>query len=418
MRRVRIRCGLDVAVEGRPDGVQITEGPPVRSVGILGRDLRGLRPRLRVGVGDHVALGDVLLEDRAWPTRVVTSPGSGVVSHIARGERRRLSNIVITLGGDEQRTFPSHDRGDLADLPRQQVVDRLLASGLWTALRRRPFSEVPLPGDVPAALFVTAMDTRPLALDVEAIVEDARQPFLDGLAVLGRLTEGPLYLCRAPGSEVPAGDERRASVMEFMGPHPAGLVGTHIHELHPVGRTRSAWYVGYQDAIAIGRLFTTGRLVVERIAGLAGPCVRRPRLVRTRQGASIDDLLQGELDGRPARRIAGCVLYGHEAVGTQAWLGLRQDTVAVIPQAAASLQGVPGPLVPVAAHSRVFPFDLPAVPLLRALLAGDIERAEALGCLELDAEDLALSTYICPSKSDYGALLRRTLETLAREGWA
>ncbi|MHC5011076.1 MAG: NADH:ubiquinone reductase (Na(+)-transporting) subunit A, partial [Planctomycetota bacterium] len=404
MRRVRIRKGLDLDVPGRPERA-ITPGRPVRSVAVLGSDHPAFGARLRVEAGDRVREGDVLFEHRRIPALVVTSPGCGVVSHIERGARRALVSIVVELDGDEAVRFPVHDAGALDRLEREAIVDTLLRSGLWTALRARPFGRVPSPDDALHALFVTALDTRPLAPDLEAIVDSAGDAFHAGLAVLRRLTPESIYLCRAPGSSVSPGDVPGIQVAEFAGPHPAGLPGTHIHHLARVDAGRSAWHVGAQDVIAVGRLFLTGRPDVERVVALGGPAVCRPRLVRTRLGAALTDLLHGELDDGPTRVVSGSVLHGHHAEGPRAFLGRYDEQVAALPERPArrratttAQHGRRTTMVPVEAFERVLPFDTLAVPLLRSLLVGDVESARALGCAELVEEDLALCTYVCPGK--------------------
>ena len=239
--------------------------------------------------------------------------------------------------------------------------------------------------------------------------------------------------------------------MEFSGPHPAGLPGTHIHYLDPVAADRSVWHIGYQDVIAIGHLFKTGRLLTERVVSVGGPGAVKPRLLRTRPGASITELLAGEVaPQRNCRLISGSVLGGFAAEGPMAFLGRYDNQISVIveqaerrlfgwfgtawdkysfavPFAAARSQarlreittarnGRRAAMIPVAAFERVMPLDILPVPLLRALLVKDTDSAQALGCLELAEEDLALASFVCPAKQDYGAALRLNLEQIEKEG--
>ncbi len=237
------------------------------------------------------------------------------------------------------------------------------------------------------------------------------------------------------------------TVEEFSGPHPAGAPGTHIHVVDPVDHHRISWHVGYQDVAAIGRLVTTGRLDVERVVALAGPGVVRPRLLRTRVGASTDDLTRGELAPGEQRIISGSVLDGRAASGeADGWLGRYHQQISVLPEGrerelfgwiapgarkfslwrvvlghfhrggalplTTTTNGGPRAMVPIGGYERVLPLDLPATFLLRALITGDVEQAEALGVLELDEEDLALCTFVCPGKYEYGPLLRAMLERI------
>jgi Na+-transporting NADH:ubiquinone oxidoreductase subunit A len=443
--RFKIRRGLDLPLSGEPEQL-IGEGPPVTSVALLGDDHPGLRPSLLVAVGERVRLGQPLFADRRYPEVRFASPGAGVVRSINRGERRALQSVVVELDGDERERFPTHPRDSLPGLARARVSEMLLASGLWTALRTRPYGRVPAPGSTPHSVFVTATDTNPLAPRPEVIIEAQRDDFVDGLSVLSRLTEGPVFLCKSVGSDIPAGDPDRVTVAEFEGPHPAGLAGTHIHLLDPVGPRKTVWHVGYQDVIAIGRLFTRGQLRVERVVALAGSGVQRPRLVRTRLGASTNELLRGELREGESRIISGSVLSGRHALAPVAYLGRFHTQVCAISEGRSrellpwllwgldscatglplkrrrarrdptpSLHGRPKTMLPLGTFERVVPLDILPTPLLRALLIRDTDMARALGCLELDEEDLALCSFLCPSKIEYGPLLRSVLAQIEKE---
>lgn len=440
--RFRIRRGLDLPLGGKPEQ-RIDDGGTVASVAVVAEDHPELGPSVAVREGDRVRAGDVLFRDRRAPEIVFTSPGAGVVEAIHRGLRRALRSVVIRLEGSDEVRWEPIERSRLAELDPAAARDALLRTGLWTSLRTRPFGRIPRPDARPAALFVTAIDTNPLAPDPAVVIGARRDAFLDGLTVLGRLVDAPIFLSRAPGADVPAGDPGRVAVAEFAGPHPAGLVGTHVHLLAPAGRRRTVWHVGHQDVIAIGATFATGRPALERVVALAGPMVRRPRLVRTRHGASIEDLTRGELLEGPCRLVSGSVLSGRLAARPVHHLGPYHVQISVLPDErpaelvtalsprrawsihrplwpsrrrafTTSLHGRPQPMIPVDTFERVMPLDVLPAPLFRALLAGDLETAEALGCLELEEEDLALATLVCPAKIDYGRLLRAALGELAK----
>ncbi len=443
-RAFRCRRGLDVPIGGVPEPA-VFDASPVTSVALLGHDYPGLRPAMRVEVGERVALGQALFADRDRPEILFTAPGSGVVTAINRGARRSLDSVVVALDGDDERRFDACPSGELAGLERKTVAATLLASGCWTAFRTRPFGRVPEPGSAPRSLFVTAMDTNPLAADPAAIIAGRRDDFVAGLTAISRLSDGPVHVCHAPGAEIPLDGAGRCLAASFAGPHPAGLPGTHIHLLDPVGAGGTVWHIGYQDVIAIGRLFTTGRLSTERIVALGGPPVLRPRLLRSRLGAGLAELTRGEVADVPARVISGSVLSGHRAAGALAYLGRYHTQVAVIAEgwqarhpggrrwpaiaaflaalrtrgrtkeATTVLNGRTTTMLPLEVYDRVMPLDILAVPLLRALLVGDVERARELGCLELDEEDVALWGFVCPSKIDYGTLLRAVLGRLEAE---
>ncbi|WP_305041321.1 Na(+)-translocating NADH-quinone reductase subunit A [Geoalkalibacter sp.] len=448
MKTIRIRRGLDLPLVGAPEP-HIDKGTFVRRVAVLGPDYAGLKPTMAVSEGEQVRAGQVLFTDKRSPEVRFTAPGSGRVTAVHRGPKRVLLGVEIALDGEDAQSFPAFGEGRLEQLSRAEVVENLLASGLWTALRRRPFERVPDPEETPAALFVTALASDPLAADPALVIAERPKDFANGLRVLGHLCAGPLFLCQAPGVALPRAG--RAESVAFTGPHPAGLPGTHIHHLLPVHGERCVWHLGYQDVIAIGHLFVTGQLLHERILALGGPGIRRPRLIRTRLGAHLGDLLRDELREGRWRLVSGSPLSGHQAEGPLAFLGRYHTQACVLPEAEARPQALgwlrPGSdafsvrnlflgalarrrpralntalggerraIYPIGTYEQVLPFDLSATYLLRALAAGDMDEARALGCLELAEEDLALCSFVCPGKNDFGPLLRDLLDEIEKEG--
>ncbi|MBS4051491.1 MAG: Na(+)-translocating NADH-quinone reductase subunit A [Methylomonas sp.] len=444
-----IKKGLDLPITGRPEQ-KITDGNSVKSVALLGNDYVGLKPKMLVAEGDKVKLGQVLFSDKKNPGVNFTAPGAGTVKAIHRGEKRALLSVVIELKGNEQEKFASYKEADLANLTADQVKENLLSSGLWTAFVTRPYGKVPGIDSTPSSIFVTAIDTRPLAADPSVIIKERANDFANGLSIIAKLTAGKTYLCKAAGADV--GSHPSVQVAEFAGPHPAGLPSTHIHLVDPVNINKFVWHIDYQAVIAIGALFTTGKLNVERIVSLAGPTVKNPRLVRTRVGASLDDLVAGELQDVENRVISGSVLYGHEAAGPLAFLGANCLQVSVLKEGRErELFGwiVPGQnkysamnvyvsskdrqsgrqfplttdkngsnraIVPVGVYESVMPLDILATPLLKAIVVGDSDTAQALGCLELNEEDVSLFTFVDPGKHDFAPVLRANLTKIEKEG--
>ena len=448
--RIRIKKGLDIPIAGAPDQ-QIESGPPVNRVALIGPDYVGLKPTMLVAEGDRVQLGQPLFTDKKTEGVQYTSPGCGRVAAINRGARRVFESLVIELDGEESVTFESGLSGDVGSASRDAVRALLVESGLWTALRTRPFSKVPAPESSPAAIFVQAIDTNPLALQPQHVIREQPEPFQVGLAALGRLTDGAVYVCSAAGSDLPGVDDARVSPVEVEGPHPAGLAGTQIHFLEPASLNRTVWYIGYQDVIGIGILCLTGRLDVQRVISLAGPQVEKPRLLRTRLGADLSDLTDGQLKSGDNRVISGSVLSGRTAAGPFSFLGRYHQQVSVIREGrdreflgwqrpggdlfsatrgflsalaadgrrfelTTSRHGGKRAMVPIGTYERVMPHDMLPTFLLRALITGDAEQAQALGALELDEEDLALCTFVCPGKYVYGPLLRQVLDHIEKEG--
>lgn len=446
--RITVKRGLDVPLAGSPRQ-QIDEAPAASAVGLLGRDYPGLKPRMRVAEGDRVRLGDPLFSDKRLPGVDFTSPGCGIVEAIHRGARRVLQSVVVRLDGDDEVTFDARRREDLSALDGDELRRILCRAGLWTALRTRPFSAVPDPASAPHSIFVTAIDTHPLAAPPEWIVATAGEDFEAGLAALTRLTAGKVYVCTAPGAEVPVPAHEQLERAEFAGPHPAGLAGTHIHFLDPVSAAKTVWYLGYQDVIAVGRLLTTGRIPTERIVALTGPMVERPRLLRTRLGAGIAELVEGELRPGNVRVVSGSVLGGHRAVGWARFLGRYHQQITVLAEGGrreffgwlrpgrrrfsavnaftsalretgplrlnTSQHGSPRAMVPIGNFEKVLPLDMLPAPLLKALVVRDMETAVELGCLELDEEDVALLSFVDCGKYEYGPVLRENLDALLAE---
>ena len=451
-RSFDIRKGLDLPIEGRPSG-GIEDGPAIASCAVIGTDTIGLKPKMLVEEGQAVSLGQPLFADKRFDSVVLTAPAGGRVEAINRGPRRILESVVIAI--DEKAdtiSFGEHDAKKIDGLEADTVKEVLLKSGLWPSLRTRPYSKIPDPKTAPAAIFVTAMDTRPLAADPTVIIADATEDFSNGLKLIAKLTGGKTYVCHAPGADLPAVDIGDLSYASFSGIHPAGLVGTHIHFLDPVSAEKTVWHLGYQDVIAIGRLFHTGKLPTERVVAVSGPAASTPALFRTRVGAHIPDLIRDSVakNDRDVRIISGDVLNGHTATDAYSFLGRFHQQVTLMPEGNqreafgwiipslkkfatanvhlsslfgldkiklnTSLQGSPRAMVPIGLFEDVMPMDMLATQLLRALLVMDTDDAQALGALELDEEDLALCSYVCMSKYEYGMALRACLDKIEAEG--
>jgi len=447
---IKIKKGLDLPISGEPQQV-IEQGRAIRNVAVLGGDYPGMKPTMAVGEGDTVRKGQVLFTDKKTEGVQYTAPAGGRVAHIHRGAKRVLLSVVIEVDeGTGEETFASHPADQLATLDRQLVVDQLVNSGAWTALRTRPFARVPHPSSAPRSIFVTAMDTNPLTADANVVISERANEFAAGLDLLATLTEGAVFVCHGEGKFLPTGNAKNIAAHEFSGPHPAGLPGTHIHFLDPVSANKTVWYVGYQDVIAFGHLFLTGSIATERVVALAGAGVAKPRLIKTSMGASTDELTAGELNDGEQRVISGSVLAGHTAQGAEAFLGRYHNQVSVIPEDrerklfgylapgndthsvfpafvskwlgeravnfSTTTNGSTRGMVPIGTFEQVMPMDILATQLLRSLLVGDLETAVNLGCLELDEDDIALCTYACPGKYEYGPVLRDVLTQIEKEG--
>jgi Na+-transporting NADH:ubiquinone oxidoreductase subunit A len=410
-----------------------------------------MKPTMTVAVGDSVQKGQEIFADKKIAGVSYTAPASGRVAAINRGARRVFQSLVIEVDDTaEPKRFQRHTPEEARQLSADAVKSVLTDSGQWTAIRVRPYSKVADPATTPAGLFITAIDTQPLALDPAAVIAENPEAFMLGQDILAQLVNCPVYLCCEAGAEIPRGEHSRIERADFSGPHPAGLVGTHIHYLLGASLSTLAWHVGYQDVIAIGRLFMEGELYTDRIISLAGPQVSSPRPVRTRVGADLQELTAGQLADGETRVISGSVLGGRGVQSDTAYLGRYHNQVTAIAEGrdrafmgwlspgrekhsvmgiylsswfgmrptamTTNTNGSERAMVPVGNYERVVPLDVLPTQLLRALLVGDTETAQALGCLELDEEDLALCTYVCPGKYEYGPILRDNLTRIEKEG--
>ena len=451
--------GLRLPIQGEPTQ-QVEAARASTRIALLGADYPGLRPTMHAKVGETVKRGQLLFEDKKMPGVRFTSPGAGKVVAINRGEKRVFQSMVIELtrgeiegraGRAEQVAFNSFTGKHPTSLAGSQVKTLLIESGLWTALRGRPFARVADPEGQPHSIFVTVTDSNPLAPSVGVAMADQGHRFKLGLAAIAKLTEGAVYVCTEPGMSLDLPDESRIQVEEFSGPHPAGTVGYHIHKLDPVDRHKLVWYLGYQDVVAIGELFDSGELYLDRVISLAGPMVKQPRLLRTRIGASTDVLTEGELSPGETRVISGSALSGRNARGDKiGYLGRYDNQITVLAEGrereflgwltpgsdkysvvkthlgalipgkrfalSTALHGSRRNIVPIGMYEKVVPFDLMPTQLLKSLLMRDVEVAERLGCLELAEEDVALCSFVCPGKNDYGPCLRDVLTLIEKEG--
>ncbi|MDA3860621.1 MAG: Na(+)-translocating NADH-quinone reductase subunit A [Melioribacteraceae bacterium] len=445
MAKVKIKKGLNLPLNGSPKQ-EISKTILTKKVALLGDDYVGMKPTMLVAVGDEVKKGQFLFADKKTPGVKFTATASGKIIEINRGEKRAFKSMVIEKYGSEEITFKSYSENELSNLTADSIKENLIESGLWTSLRVRPFSKVADPSTTPNSIFVTAMDTNPLAPSIEKVLEGKEKAFENGLKVLDKLIEGKIFLCKAPNSKISIIDSSKLIVEEFEGPHPSGLVGTHIHFLDPVSSSKNVWYVNAQDVAAIGNLFTTGKIDTDRIISVGGSQVKLPTLIKTEIGADLNELTTDALKDGENRVISGSVFTGHHATGFVSYLGRYHQQVSVIEEESkreflgwvnpfgnrfsiksvvmpkkvlnfsTSLHGGKRSIVPVGSYEAVMPLDILPNYLLRALAVNDIEEAEQLGCLELDEEDLGLCSFVCPSKINHGENLRSNLTQIEKEG--
>ncbi|HIJ79917.1 MAG: Na(+)-translocating NADH-quinone reductase subunit A [Desulfobulbaceae bacterium] len=441
-----IKKGLDIPISGEP--VQtIQPGNPVTEIGLLGFDYVGLKPSMAVKVGEQVTAGQLLFTDKKNPGVKFTAPIGGTISAINRGPRRRFESIVIRVAGNERLSFQTTELTPVA------IKATLIESGQWTALRTRPYGKVPTLESSPSSLFITAMDTQPLAADPAVVINQYLDDFILGVKILQNLAP-KTFLCTKAGQKIPTDDLPGIIVARFAGPHPAGLASTHIHFLDPVRPGKEVWQIDYQEVIAIGHLFGTGYLQSERVVALTGPAMKKPRLIKTLAGASITELAANEINDPGCRLLAGSVLSGHRLGegGVHGFLGRHQHQVCALTEGDGSgflnwlrpggerfstlplfistllkksgakmamntaAWGGKRAIFPLGTYEKVMPLNLIATSLLKSIATGNTEKAAALGCLELVEEDLALCSFVCPGKNNFGPMLREVLTRIEEDG--
>ena len=449
---IRIRKGLNIPLKGSPNSAAVNLST-TRSVGLLGDDYVGMKPTMLVSEGDAVKAGDILFEDKKNKGVVFTSPGSGVIESINRGARRSLQSIVINLDKEENfKEFNSYKSNELHDIDPSKIREQLINSGLWTSFRTRPFSKTPSIDSFPESLFINCMDTNPLSLNPNEVISIEKNTFHAGISILSRFLDSKIYLCTS--KDFSSEDFKFPNVHHrtFEGPHPSGLSGTHMHHISPASLKNILWSINYSDVINLGYLFLNGRIPIHKYISLCGPQVESPRILKVRIGACTDELCAGQLKPSDNRIISGSVINGREAVGPFAYLGKFHTQVSVLEETSMAdreflnwmmpglnkhsklslfahsifpkklldiktlMNGADRSIVPIGIYEEVLPYNLLPTILLRYLVLKDTEKVQALGGLELDEEDLALCSYVCPSKYDFGSILRSNLSSIEAEG--
>ena len=449
---IEIKKGLDIPISGSSEH-KITDFKKPRSVALIGSDYHGLKPAMLVKEGDEVKIGQPLFEDKANLGVLFTSPAGGVIESINRGERRALQSVVIELDQNEEKvSFDSIKTTDFSNHTSNSIRESLINSGLWTSFRTRPYSRIPSVASNPAAIFLNCMDTNPLAMDPEIVISSNIEDFELGISAIKLLSDCPIHICTKEKSTLNIQLQDRVNKHTFAGPHPSGLVGTHMHFISPASLSNINWHLSYSDVILIGSFFKTGKIPTTTYVCLSGPKINHPRIISTRIGACIDEICAGELNQSDNRIVSGSLINGREATGPYSYLGKYHNQICVIEEPSssdrelfdwallgrnkfsklgifitslfknkkfdikASMYGPDRSILPLGVYEEVFPLNLLVTLLLRQLAVGDTEELQSLGVLELDEEDLALCSFVCPSKHDFGRLLRERLTTIETEG--
>ncbi len=443
----KIRKGLNISLAGKAEKF-FGKTNASELYAVKPGDFHGLVPRLEVKEGSRVKAGTPLFVDKNIPEICFTAPVSGTVMAINRGERRVILEVVIKA--DEQTEYEQFSTGSPVSLSREEITALLLKSGLWPAIKQRPYNIVANPASTPKSIFISAFDTAPLAPDYDFIVQGAENDFQTGIDALSKLTSGKVHV--NVSDEYPASvaytKVKNAQTNYFRGPHPAGNVGVQIQRIDPINKGDIIWVLGLQEVIAVGRLFNKGIYDASKIIALAGSEVLNPRYYRIISGASVKSLVTGFVQKGDQRYISGNPLTGQQ-VSLSGFIGYYDSQLSVIPEGNHSeflgwalpglnkysfsrafwswlnpdgkyildtnLNGGHRPFVITGIYERVFPFNIYPMQLLKAIIAEDIDQMEQLGIYEVAEEDFALCEFVCPSKTEMQILIRKGMDLMKKE---
>ena len=444
---IRIKKGVNIKLEGTAERVYANI-PASEHYVIKPSDFTGLTPKLTVKVGDKVQAGSSLFFDKENPSVIISSPVSGEISEIRRGEKRKILGVVIKA--DTEITYKKFSKAEAKDLSREQIIEQMLAAGVWPFVRQRPFAVIANPTDMPKAVFISAFDSAPLACDNDFVLHGMEKEFQAGLDIVTKLTEGTTHLNIDGNSNSSSvfTSAKGVQINNVSGPHPAGNVGVQIHHINPINKGEVVWYMHPQDVMTIGRLFSEGIYDATRLIALAGSQVEKPRYYRTMQGASISAMTQGNIKEGDNRFISGNVLTGSK-ITEDGNLGFYSNEITVIPEGkeqdflgwllpsfskfslsrtffswlnpkkeytiSANMNGEERAYVVTGQYEKVLPMDVYPQHLIKAIMIGDIELMENLGIYEVAEEDFALCEFACTSKIPIQEILREGLDLVRKE---
>ena len=446
---ITLRKGLDINLAGAASK-QLSALPMASEYGLSPLDFEGVTPKLLVKVGDEVKAGTPLFFNKADERILFTSPVSGVVSAINRGEKRKVLSVTVTPA--EKQTYEEFPKLDAKKASREEVVEVLLKSGLWPMIQQRPYGIIANPSDQPKAIFISAFDSAPLAPDYGFVLENEMAAVEAGIAVLGRLTEGKVHLSMLKGSEGKFAAVKGAELHTFAGKHPVGNVGVQIHHIDPINKGEVVWTVNVQDLAILGRFVREGKVDLHKTIAVTGSEISEPQYYRVVAGARLDSILAGKIkqqkEGDSVRVIAGNALTGVKRT-QEDFLAFYANQLTVLPEGDkyelfgwmmprfkkfsvsrayfswlcpkkqykldTNLNGGERPFVVTGLYEEYLPMDIYPVYLLKACLAGDIDKMESLGIYEVVEEDLALCEFVDPSKIEWQQALRDGINLMIKE---
>ena len=446
---ITLRKGLDINLEGKPQPA-VSDAPAASEYALSPLDFEGVIPKLLVKEGDRVKAGTPLFFNKYDERVLFTSPVSGVVAAINRGEKRKVLSVTVTP--DAAQTCEEFEKPDLKAASRDQIVSLLLRSGLWPLIVQRPYGIIADPSDTPKAVFISAFDSAPLAPDYDFALRGQEENLQAGIEALRKLTSGKVHLSVRAGSQSPLATLPNAEIHTFAGKHPVGNVGVQIHHIDPINRGETVWTVNIQDVAIIGRLMREGRVDMHRVIAVTGSEIEKPAYRRIIAGARVDSVVSGNVKKQPEgsriRFISGNVLTGTKTA-PEGYMGFYANQLTAIPEGDkyellgwamprldkfsvsrsyfswlfprkaynldTNLNGGERPFVVTGLYERYLPMDIYPVYLLKACLAGDIEKMENLGIYEVVEEDFALCEFVDPSKIEIQQIIRDGINLMIRE---
>ncbi|MDP3915981.1 MAG: Na(+)-translocating NADH-quinone reductase subunit A [Bacteroidota bacterium] len=445
-KHFKLKRGLDIRLKGGAEAV-LGSVSQIRTVALKPTDFPGLTPKLKVKADMQVKAGDALFFDKYHPEILFSSPVSGTVKAINRGERRKILEIVVESDGKMESL--AFTKADPSVLSREQVKTHLLQSGLWPFLKQRPYGILAKPADVPKHIFISCFDSAPLAPDYSFILKGQEKILQSGINALAKLTEGKVFLGLPDGNTGFFGQLKNVETNIFSGPHPAGVVGIQIHQVSPINKGEIVWTINLLDVLFIGRLFETGKIDMRKIVALTGSEVNTPKYYPTILGGCLENVLVNNTKKEVKERIiSGNVLTGTK-VEQDDYLGFFDHQLTVIPEGDnyefmgwadpgfnkftaskaffsklfpkksytldANLHGGERAFVLSGQYEKYLPMDILPVYLLKSILANDIDKMEELGIYEIVEEDLALCEYACTSKIKVQDIVRQGLDLMMKE---
>lgn len=444
---VKLRKGLDIRLKGTAAKQKTQISPAYEEVALMPQDFVGVTPKPVVREGDVVKAGDTLFVNKASQEVGFSSPVSGTVAAIVRGERRKVLRIVVKA--DKETLYTDYGQKDPAKLTGEEVKASLLQAGLFGYINQLPYAVSTTPDTTPKAIFVSALRDMPLAADFEMELLGNEETFQAGLTALSKVAKTYLGI-GARQTSLALTQAKDVEIYAFDGPCPAGNVGVQVNHIDPVNKGEVVWTVDPSAVIFFGRLFLTGKVDLRKVIAIAGSEMASPAYVETIVGAPLKDILRGQLDNRPhVRLINGNPLTGRKS-SLDDYLGAHTSELTAIPEGDdvdemlgwimprtrqfstsrsyfswlmgkkeydldARVKGGERHMIMSGEYDKVLPMDIYGEYLVKAIITGDIDKQEALGIYEVSPEDFALAEFVDSSKLELQKLVREGLDILRKE---